>query len=107
MSALLNVVPIDSKTAKPRCADCLRDVEGEIVSPCAKHRRKYDGNGIAALSEEQVVAFLAAAQLDIRANALFRLMFGHGLRVSEVARLRFSDVNLEEGTVRICPLKKK
>jgi integrase len=107
MSALLNVVPIDSKPAKPRCTDCIRDVEGAIVSPCAKHRRKYDGNGIAALSEEQVVAFLAAAQSDVRANALFRLMFGHGMRVSEVARLRFSDINLEEGTARICPLKKK
>jgi integrase len=78
-----------------------------MVSPCPKHRRKYDGNGIAALSEKQVVAFLGAAQSDVRANALFRLMFGHGLRVSEVARLRFSDINLEEGTVRICPLKKK
>jgi integrase len=107
MSALLNVVPIDSKTAKPRCADCIRDVAGEMVSPCSKHRRKYDGNGIAALSEEQVMALLTATQSDVRANALFRLMFGHGMRVSEVARLRLSDINLEEGTVRICPLKKK
>lgn len=106
MSAMPNIVPIDSKPVRNRCAACIRDVEGEMVSPCSKHRRKYDGNGIAALSEEQVVAFLAAAQSDVRANALFRLMFGHGLRVSEVARLRFSDINLEEGTVRICPLKK-
>jgi integrase len=107
MNALLNVVSIDSKPAKVRCGSCVRDTAGKMVSPCPKHRRKYDGNGIAALSEKQVVAFLGAAQSDVRANALFRLMFGHGLRVSEVARLRFSDINLEEGTVRICPLKKK
>jgi type 1 fimbriae regulatory protein FimB len=107
MSALPNVVPIDSKAAKPRCAECIRDTDDEVASPCKTHRRKYDGHSVAALSEEQVTAFLAAAQSDVRANAMFRLMFCHGLRVSELARLRLSDVNFKEKTIRVCPLKKK
>lgn len=107
MSALLTVVPMDSKPAKARCADCIRDTDGEMASPCKRHRRKYDGHGVAALSEEQVVAFLAAAQSDVRANAIFRLVFGHGLRISEASRLRLEDVNFKENTIRVCPLKKK
>lgn len=107
MNALLNVVPINSKPAKPRCADCIRDVEGEMVSPCAKHRRKYDGNGVASMSADQLQAFLDAASADVRTNAIFRVMFGHGMRVGEIARLRLSDVNLNENTIRVTPLKKK
>jgi integrase len=107
MSALLNVVPIDSKTAKPCCADCIRDVEGEMVSPCKKHRRKYDGNGVASMSAEQLQAFLDAASADVRTNAIFRVMFGHGMRVSEIARLRYTDINFTENTIRVTPLKKK
>jgi integrase len=107
MSALLNVVPIDSKTAKPRCAFCIRDVDGDVVSPCKTHRRKYDGNAFVAMSADQLTAFLDAAQSDVRSNALFRVMFCHGLRVQEIARLRLSDVNFQENTIRIIPLKKK
>ena len=63
MSALLTVVPMDSKPAKARCADCIRDTDGEMASPCKRHRRKYDGHGVAALSEEQVVAFLSRSAI--------------------------------------------
>jgi len=107
MSAALQLVAIDSKTAKPRCAECVRDLDGEMVSPCAKHRRKYDGNGVASMSADQLQAFLDAASADVRTNAIFRVMFGHGMRVGEIARLRFSDVNLNENTIRVTPLKKK
>lgn len=107
MSAALQIVAIDSKPAKSRCADCIRDVDGEMVSPCKRHRRKYDGNGIVAMSAEQLQAFLDAASADVRTNAIFRTMFCHGLRVSELCALRFEDVNFNENTIRVTPLKKK
>lgn len=105
MSALLNVVPIDSKPSKPRCADCIRDVDGEMASPCKKHRRKY--SGVASMSAEQLQAFLDAASTDVRTRAIFTLMFAHGLRTSEVARTRLSDIDFTENTIRVTPLKKK
>ncbi len=111
MNAMLNanVIQIDGtlEAPKSRCADCVRDVDGEMASPCKKHRRKYDGNGVASMSADQLQAFLDAASADVRTNAIFRLMFGHGLRTSEVARTRLSDINFTENTIRVTPLKKK
>ena len=111
MNAMLNanVIQIDGtpETPKPRCTDCIRDVDGEMASPCKKHRRKYDGNGVVAMSAEQLQAFLDAASTDVRANAIFRLMFGHGMRTSEISRTLLSDINFTENTIRVTPLKKK
>ena len=75
MSAALQIVATDSKPVKPHCADCVRDLEGDVVSPCKRHRRKYDGNAFVAMSSDQLAAFLDAAQSDARSNALFSVMF--------------------------------
>jgi len=53
-----------------------------------------------AWSEEEVATFLAAAKDDVL-YPLFYLMLALGLRRGEAMGLRWDDVNLEEGTVKI------
>ena len=58
-----------------------------------------------ALSESQVEALLAAPDIDqtdgLRDRAMLELMYGAGLRVSELANLPATAVNLRQGVLRI------
>ena len=58
-----------------------------------------------ALSETQVEALLAAPDIDepegLRDRAMLELMYGAGLRVSELANLPATAVNLRQGVLRV------
>ena len=58
-----------------------------------------------ALSESQVEALLAAPDIDqpegLRDRAMLELMYGAGLRVSELAHLPATAVNLRQGVLRV------
>lgn len=58
-----------------------------------------------ALSESQVEALLAAPDIDqpdgLRDRAMLELMYGAGLRVSELANLPATAVNLRQGVLRV------
>ncbi len=57
------------------------------------------------LSEQEVVAILEAPQpetpLGLRDRAMIEMMYGGGLRVSELVKLRMDGVNLRQGVARI------
>ncbi len=57
------------------------------------------------LSEEDVSALLEAPQVDdaieLRDRAMLELMYGSGLRVSELVELRYEQLSMEQGLVRL------
>lgn len=58
------------------------------------------------LTVEQVKLFLEAARKrSTREWCMFLLCYGHGLRASEVADLRLSDVDIENGQITVRRLK--
>lgn len=100
------VIHIDGavEVAKPKCAACIRALDGKITKRCPKHDRRY--NGAVSLSADQLRDFLHAAQASSpRDYAMFLVMFLHGLRVTELTNLTLADVNFEQGEIRITPLK--
>jgi integrase len=86
---------------------CLRWAEGKgqliSISPMRHVDSPPLGGGSAranGLSAAQVRAFLTTAKAD-QHFALFALLFGTGMRPGEALALRWADVELERGTVRI------
>jgi len=81
--------------------------EGKIASdPVALIESPKTGRGLPkALTEEQVEALLAApdtgTMLGLRDRAMLELMYATGLRVSELVNLRLSNINLNQGVVRV------
>jgi len=68
--------------------------------------RKYRGSDRPSLSIDMLKAVLTAATAAGRREAaMFVLAFSHGLRVSELAGLRVSDVDLPNGKILIRRLK--
>lgn len=58
-----------------------------------------------ALSEQQVVALLEAPDVDsplgLRDRTMLEMMYATGLRVSELVGLQFTDLNMNQGVVRV------
>ena len=81
--------------------------EGKIESdPVALIESPKTGRGLPkALTEEQVDALLAAPDtgtaLGLRDKAMLELMYATGLRVSELVGLELSNINLNQGVVRV------
>ncbi|MGB7453405.1 MAG: site-specific tyrosine recombinase XerD [Lysobacterales bacterium] len=81
--------------------------EGTIESdPVALIESPKTGRGLPkALSEEQVESLLAAPDtgtpLGLRDRAMLELMYATGLRVSELVGLQLSNINLNQGVVRV------
>lgn len=81
--------------------------EGKIGSdPVALIESPKTGRGLPkALSEEQVESLLAAPDtgttLGLRDKAMLELMYATGLRVSELVGLELSNINLNQGVVRV------
>lgn len=81
--------------------------EGKIDSdPVALIESPKTGRGLPkALTEEQVESLLAAPDtettLGSRDKAMLELMYATGLRVSELVGLELSNINLNQGVVRV------
>lgn len=81
--------------------------EGTISSdPVALIESPKTGRGLPmALTEEQVESLLAAPDIEsvlgIRDRAMLELMYATGLRVSELVGLELSNLNLNQGVVRV------
>lgn len=81
--------------------------EGTIKSdPVALIESPRTGRGLPkALSEEQVESLLAAPDtgtaLGLRDKAMLELMYATGLRVSELVSLELSNLNLNQGVIRV------
>lgn len=81
--------------------------EGLIQSdPVALIESPRTGRGLPrALSEQQVEALLAAPDTDttlgLRDLAMLELMYATGLRVSELVGLQLSNINMNQGVVRV------
>jgi integrase/recombinase XerD len=81
--------------------------EGKIDSdPVALIESPKVGRGLPkALTEEQVESLLAAPDtgtaLGLRDKAMLELMYATGLRVSELVGLELSNINLNQGVVRV------
>ena len=81
--------------------------EGTIESdPVALIESPKTGRGLPkALSEGQVESLLAAPDtgttLGLRDKAMLELMYATGLRVSELVNLQLSNINLNQGVVRV------
>ena len=81
--------------------------EGQIDSdPVALIESPKTGRGLPkALSEQQVEALLAAPDtgtaLGVRDLAMLELMYATGLRVSELVGLQLSNININQGVVRV------
>ena len=81
--------------------------EGKIESdPVALIESPKTGRGLPkALTEEQVESLLAAPDtgtaLGLRDKAMLELMYATGLRVSELVGLELSNINLNQGVVRV------
>ena len=81
--------------------------EGRIeTDPVALIESPKTGRGLPkALTEEQVEALLAAPDTDtllgLRDKAMLELMYATGLRVSELVGLELSNINLNQGVVRV------
>lgn len=81
--------------------------EGKIDSdPVALIESPKTGRGLPkALTEEQVESLLAspdtATALGLRDKAMLELMYATGLRVSELVGLLLSNINLNQGVIRV------
>ena len=81
--------------------------EGKIDSdPVALMESPKTGRGLPkALTEEQVESLLAspdtATALGLRDKAMLELMYATGLRVSELVGLLLSNINLNQGVIRV------
>lgn len=81
--------------------------EGKIDSdPVALIESPKTGRGLPkALTEEQVESLLKApdtgTMLGLRDRAMLELMYATGLRVSELVGLELSNINLNQGVVRV------
>jgi integrase/recombinase XerD len=81
--------------------------EGAISSdPVALIESPKTGRGLPrALTEEQVESLLAApdtgTMLGMRDRAMLELMYATGLRVSELVNLELSNLNLNQGVIRV------
>lgn len=81
--------------------------EGRIrKDPSALIESPRLGRGLPkALSEQQVVDLLEAPDVDtplgLRDRTMLELMYASGLRVSELVGLKFTDLNLNQGIIRI------
>ncbi len=81
--------------------------EGSISSdPVALIESPKTGRGLPkALTEEQVESLLAAPDTDsmlgMRDKAMLELMYATGLRVSELVGLELSNLNLNQGVIRV------
>jgi integrase/recombinase XerD len=81
--------------------------EGRIQKdPSALIESPRLGRGLPkALSEQQVVALLEApdveSPLGLRDRTMLELMYATGLRVSELVGLQFSELNINQGVVRV------
>jgi type 1 fimbriae regulatory protein FimB len=72
----------------------------------SKFRRKYQGPDRPSFSIEQLKAFLHAAEATgKRELAMWVLAFAHGLRVSEIAGMRVSDIRMGDKKINIRRLK--
>lgn len=80
-----------------------RNVKSESGRVADSHERRKD-----YLSESEVGSLLDAAKQGrhgIRNHLLLLLMYRHGLRVSEVVRMRLADLNLRESRLWVRRLK--
>ena len=68
--------------------------------PLPKQDRKV-GYAVTQTEVEAMVASLGASTLDLRNRAMLLLMFGSGLRASELINLKLRDVDLESAIVQI------
>jgi integrase len=71
-----------------------RNIADAVEPPKAKRRKP------ALWSREQAIHFLAATRED-RYHVLWSLLLGTGARLGEIVALRWSDVDLDAGTVEI------
>jgi len=80
----------------------LADEDPTIECPVLRHRHKLrDHQRLPRAVPKTEVEKLFAVIEDVRDRAIFLLMLRSGLRVSEVTRLRFRDLFLEERTPRL------
>jgi integrase/recombinase XerD len=68
--------------------------------PLPKQDRKV-GYAVAQTEVEAMVASLGTSTLDLRNRAILLLMFGSGLRASELINLKLRDIDLESAIVQI------
>ncbi len=65
-------------------------------------KRQYKVQHAATLAElEAMVASLGSTPLDLRDRAALLLMFGSGLRASELLNLKLSDIDFEQGLLHV------
>ena len=84
----------------------IKDTGIDWTSPFSGLLIKGAGSSIAdrhPLSDEQVEQLKAAFQDDPTTNALFVVLRDTGARVAEIAGLRITDCNLDEGYINITP----
>jgi len=80
----------------------LADEDPTLECPVLRHRHKLrDHQRLPRAVPKTEVEKLFAVIEDVRDRAIFLLMLRSGLRVSEVTRLRFRDLFLEERTPRL------
>ncbi len=91
-----------SLTAVTSFYQFLADEDPTIECPVLRHRHKLRGHQRLprAVPKGEVDKLFAVIE-DVRDRAIFLLMLRSGLRVSEVTRLRFRDLFLEERTPRL------
>lgn len=98
-----------SKRSSARLLSSLRSFfswcveEGEIkVNPCDRVESPKLGKYLpAVLSVEEVTSILESVPLGHRDRAILEVLYGCGLRVSEVSALRLSRVYLDDGFVNV------
>ena len=98
-----------SKRSSARLLSSLRSFfswcveEGEIkVNPCDRVESPKLGKYLpAVLSVEEVTSILESLPLGTRDRAILEVLYGCGLRVSEVSSLRISRVFLDDGFVNV------
>ena len=98
-----------SKRSSARLLSSLRSFfswcveEGEIkVNPCDRVESPKLGKYLpAVLSVEEVTSILESVPLGHRDRAILEVLYGCGLRVSEVSALRLSRIYLDDGFVNV------
>lgn len=104
--------PIATSTAQRRMSalrSCMKFLKRKGIGPRAELPKTGGYRKVLllpkALSTEALDSLLDSIDLStpkgLRTRALFELIYGAGLRISECVSLDFSEINLDEGVVRV------